>query len=83
MARYDAHEDIPGSAAGSKNEWMKSMGVSPVDEHSPKGDGSGRPARELFQSLEIYLLRSGYETIVSESLEFAPQDRSAAERAAE
>ena len=59
------------------------MGVSSVGEQSSKGDGSGRPARELFQSLEVYLLRSGYETIVSESPESTASDRSAAERAAE
>ncbi len=59
------------------------MGASSVGEHISKGDGSGRPARELFQSLEIYLLRSGYEAIVSESLGVTPQDRSEAERAAE
>jgi hypothetical protein len=83
MARYDSPVDIPRSAAGSENDWVKNMGVSSVGEHISKGDGSGRPARELFQSLEIYLLRSGYEAIVSESLGVTPQDRSEAERAAE
>jgi hypothetical protein len=58
---------------------MKTMGLSSVDEHIANGDGSVRPARELFQSLEIYLLRSGYEAIVSESLGSTPPDRGAAE----
>jgi hypothetical protein len=83
MARYDSLVDIPWSAAGSENDWVKNMGVSSVDEHISKGDGSGRPARELFQSLEIYLLRSGYEAIVTESLGVTSQDWNAAERAAE
>jgi len=58
---------------------MKAMGVSSIGEHSSKGDGPGRPARELFQSLEIYLLRSGYEAIVSESLGNTQPDWNAAE----
>ena len=71
------------SGSSCESDWMKIMGVSSVGEHGPRGDGSGRPARELFQSLEIYLLRSGYEAIVSESFEFAQSACSTPERPAE
>jgi len=62
---------------------MEIMCVSSAGEHVSNGDGAGRPARELFQSLEIYLIRSGYEAIVSESLGIMPPVQSAMENAAD
>jgi hypothetical protein len=82
MARYDSLADIPVSAAGLTDDWMEIMGVSSVGEHVLNGDGAGRPARELFQSLEIYLIRSGYEAIVSQSAGFIAPEQSDAENAA-
>jgi hypothetical protein len=46
------------------------MCVGSYSGQALKGDIDRRPARELFQSLEVYLICSGYEALVS-----SPQQR--------
>jgi hypothetical protein len=48
-------------------EWMDTMCFSDVEERARMVDPKRRPARDLFQSLEVFLIRSGYEAIVAAS----------------
>jgi hypothetical protein len=53
-------------------EWMDFMCIGDVEERAQNVDPHRRPARDLFQSLEVFLLRSGYEALVSASPDGAP-----------
>jgi hypothetical protein len=45
--------------------WTEIMCFTDADDRSTKSDPHRRPARDLFQSLEVFLIRSGYEALVS------------------
>jgi hypothetical protein len=49
----------------ARAEWMDIMCISDAEERARNVDPHRRPARELFQSLEVFLIRSGYEALVS------------------
>jgi hypothetical protein len=46
---------------------MNIMCISDADELARNVDSHRRPARDLFQSLEVFLIRSGYEALFSGS----------------
>jgi hypothetical protein len=43
------------------------MCIGDAEDLARKADPQRRQARDLFQSLEVFLIRSGYEAIVSAS----------------
>ena len=78
MMRYDEPANNP--VVSAKVGWMDIMCVSSAGEQTLKIDADRPRARELFQSLEVYLIRSGYEAIVSAFPENLPVTRSRADR---
>ncbi|HEY7981303.1 MAG TPA: hypothetical protein VID19_07440 [Candidatus Eremiobacteraceae bacterium] len=70
MSRYDG--DISKPVVSAQAEWTDIMCMSDAEERARIVDPHRRPARDLFQSLEVFLIHSGYEALVSASPDGAP-----------